>query len=158
MYKLCISRWNNSIPKLWCNATQNTWAVKTKSKLNVANKNSAPKANLLSATLVVFPFLPRLIKIKCFCHSTESYTWTELLSLRVAFKQNERIMRCFQALLLPCFQYFQYFCNIFQYFQYIFCTFFVLSEYLENKGQNWTKNKLGFLLYELLHQYICGFL
>ena len=67
-------------------------------------------------------------------------------------------MRCFQALLLPCFQYFQYFCNIFQYFQYIFCTFFVLSEYLENKGQNWTKNKLGFLLYELLHQYICGFL
>ena len=67
-------------------------------------------------------------------------------------------MHCFQALLLPCFQHFQYFCNIFQYFQYIFCTFFVLSEYLENKGQNWTKNKLGFLLYELLHQCICGFL
>ena len=67
-------------------------------------------------------------------------------------------MRCFQALLLPCFQYFQYFCNMLQYFQYIFCTFFILSEYWENKGQNWTKNKLGFLLYELLHQYICGFL
>ena len=67
-------------------------------------------------------------------------------------------MRCFQALFLPFFQHFQYFCNIFQYFQYIFCTFFVLSEYWENKGQNWTKNKLGFLLYELLHQCICGFL
>ena len=67
-------------------------------------------------------------------------------------------MRCFQALLLPCFQYCQYFCNVFQYFQNIFCTLFVLSEYWENKGQNWTKNKLGFLLYELLHQYICGFL
>ena len=49
-------------------------------------------------------------------------------------------MRCFQALLFPCFQYFQYFCNIFQYFKCIFCTFFVLSEYSENKGQNWTKN------------------
>ena len=67
-------------------------------------------------------------------------------------------MRCFQALLLPCFQYFQYFCNTFRYFQYIFCTFFVRSKYWENKGQNWTKNKPGFLLYELLHQYICGFL
>ena len=67
-------------------------------------------------------------------------------------------MRCFQALLLPCFQYCQYFCNVFQYFQNIFCTLFVLSEYWENKGQNWTKNKLGFLLYKLLHQYICGFL
>ena len=53
-------------------------------------------------------------------------------------------MCCFQALLLPCFQYFRYFCNIFQYFQYIFCTFFVLSECWENKGQNWTKNELRF--------------
>ena len=55
-----------------------------------------------------------------------------------------------------CFQYFQYFCNTFQYFQQIFCTFFVLYEYREKKDQNWTKNELGFLLYELLHQYICG--
>ena len=66
-------------------------------------------------------------------------------------------MHCFQALLLPCFQYFHYFCNIFQYFQYIFCNFFVLSKHWKKKGQNWTKNKLDFL-YELLHQYICGFL
>ena len=57
-----------------------------------------------------------------------------------------------------CFQFFQYFCNTFQYFQYIFCTFLALSEYWENKGQNWTKNELCVLLYELLHQYICGFL
>ena len=56
------------------------------------------------------------------------------------------------------FQYFQYFCNTFQYFQDIYRTFFVLSEYWENKGQNWKKNKLGFLLYKLLQQYICGFL
>ena len=67
-------------------------------------------------------------------------------------------MRCFQALLHPWFQYFQYFCIIFQYFQYIFCTFFVLSEQWENNGQNWTKNEPVFLLYELLHQHICGFL
>ena len=67
-------------------------------------------------------------------------------------------MRCFQVFSLPCVQYFQYFCNIFQYLQYIFCTFFVLSEYWENVGQNWTKNKLVFLFYELLHQHICGFL
>ena len=46
----------------------------------------------------------------------------------------------------------------FNIFQYIFCIFFVLSEYWESTGQNWTKNKLGFLLYELLHQCICGFL
>ena len=26
------------------------------------------------------------------------------------------------------------------------------------KGQNWTKNELDFLLYELLHQHICGIL
>ena len=67
-------------------------------------------------------------------------------------------MRCFQALLHPCFQYFQYFCNTFQHFQYIFCTFFVLSEQWENKGQDWTEIELDFLLYELLHQHICGFL
>ena len=91
-----------------------------------------------------------------------SFNWivdlNSILGLSVPFKQNERVMCCFQPLLLPFLQYFQYFCNIFQYFQYIFCTFFVLSEYLENKGKNLTKNKLGFLLYELLHQYICGFL
>ena len=69
-HKLCISRWNNSIPKFWCNATQKTWAVKTKSKLNIVNRNSAPKTNLPWATFVVLPFLPRLIKIKCFWHST----------------------------------------------------------------------------------------
>ena len=67
-------------------------------------------------------------------------------------------MRRFQALLISYFQYFQYFCTIFQYFQYIFSTFFVLSEYWEIEGQNWAKNELGFLLYEFLHQQICGFL
>ena len=35
---------------------------------------------------------------------------------------------------------------------------FVLSEYQEYKGQNWTKNELGFLLYEPKQQHICGFL
>ena len=34
----------------------------------------------------------------------------------------------------------------------------MLSEYWENEGQNLAKNELGFLLYELLHQQICGFL
>ena len=57
-------------------------------------------------------------------------------------------MRRFQALLI----------SYFQYFQYIFSTFFVLSEYWEIEGQNWAKNELGFLLYEFLHQQICGFL
>ena len=66
-------------------------------------------------------------------------------------------MRCFQALLRPYFQYFQYFCNIFQYFQYIFCTFSMLSEYWENEDQNWAKSKLDFLIYELLHEQISGF-
>ena len=84
--------------------------------------------------------------------------WTELLGLRVPFKQNYMVTCCFQVLLLTCYQYFQYFCNIFHYFQYIFCTFFVLSKYWENKGQNWWKNKLGFLLYELPHRHICSFL
>ena len=65
-------------------------------------------------------------------------------------------MRCFQPLLLPYFQYFQYFCNIFQCFQFIFCTFFVLFEYWENEGQNWAKIELGFLLHEFLHQQVCG--
>ena len=58
--------------------------------------------------------------------------------------QDERVMHCFQAFLLPCFQYFQYFCNVFQYFQYILWTFFVLSEYRENKGQNWYKKPTRF--------------
>ena len=53
-------------------------------------------------------------------------------------------MRCFQALLLPYFQYFQYFCNIFPYFQYIFHTFFVLFEYWGNESQNWAKNEIFF--------------
>ena len=33
----------------------------------------------------------------------------------------------------------------------------MLSEYWENEGQHWTKSKLDFLLYELLHEQICGF-
>ena len=33
----------------------------------------------------------------------------------------------------------------------------MLSEYWENEGQNWAKSKLDFLLYELLHEQICGF-
>ena len=33
----------------------------------------------------------------------------------------------------------------------------MLSEYWENKGQNWANSKLDFLLYELLQEQICGF-
>ena len=33
----------------------------------------------------------------------------------------------------------------------------MLSEYWENEGQHWAKRKLDFLLYELLHEQICGF-
>ena len=67
------SRWNNSILKFWCNATQKTWTVKikNKSKLNAVGKSLVPKTNLLSATLVVSLFLFQLIKVKCFWQSTE---------------------------------------------------------------------------------------
>ena len=33
----------------------------------------------------------------------------------------------------------------------------MLSEYWENEGQNWAKSKLDFLIYELLHEQMCGF-
>ena len=33
----------------------------------------------------------------------------------------------------------------------------MLSEYWENEDQTWAKSKLDFLLYELLHEQICGF-
>ena len=74
IYKLCVQGETIiSILKFWCNPTQKTSTVKTKnkSKLNVMDKNLAPKTNLLSATLVVLLFLSRLIKIKCFRQSTE---------------------------------------------------------------------------------------
>ena len=34
----------------------------------------------------------------------------------------------------------------------------MLAEYWENEGHNRAKSKLDFLLYELLHKQICGFL
>ena len=40
--------------------------------------------------------------------------------------------------------------------KYIWWTFFSLSEYWENEGQNWAKNY--FHLYELLYKQICDFL
>ena len=33
----------------------------------------------------------------------------------------------------------------------------MLSEYWKNEFQHWAKSKLDFLLYELLHEQICGF-
>ena len=74
------------------------------------------------------------------CYTDIQTMWFEVKQFKTLMQCNTKYMSSFNT----CFQYFQYFCNTFQYFQDIYCTFFVLSQYWENKGQNWKKKKTRF--------------
>ena len=153
MYKLCISKWSNSIPKFWCNTTQNTWAIKQE----LLNKNSAPKTNLLSATLVFLPFSLDSLRSNPFViqlNADLNWIVRSQSTLQAKWKGNALLSSVVTSMLSILSIFLQYIPILSIYILYLF----VLSEYWEYKAQNWTENELGFLLYEPKHQHICGFL